>query len=463
MASNIVFNGVTYSIPAEGDFDWGPDLTAYFISIASNALQKTGGTFTLTAEANFGATYGLKSAYLKSQASNPSSAGIVRLGNTEGVYWRNAANNADLGLIVNASDALLFNSKTVLFSGLGLIVNADVSASAAIAYSKLNLTGSIVNADISASAAIAYSKLNLATSIVNADISASAAIVYSKLSLTGSIVNADVSASAAIAYSKLNLAGSIVNADISASAAIAYSKLNLASSIVNADINASAAIAYSKLAALTASRALVSDGSGFVSVSAVTSAELGYVSGVTSAIQTQLDAKQARSTLTTKGDIYVATASGVVARQAVGSNGQVIVADSAQTNGIKYQTLDMGTYTPTSGFGSGVPAASIRVISVAMWWQIGNKVIVKGGAYFRNDSGTVDISWSLPVTNGGGNVTNIGGEMRRSAATGETTTTRSRLTAGSNSSNSTIKWTASGISTAASDGYWEYEFTYTLA
>lgn len=65
-------------------------------------------------------------------------------------------------------------------------------------------------------------------------------------------------------------------------------------SIVNADINAAAAIAYSKLAALTANRALQSDGSGFVSVSAVTNTELGYVSGVTSAIQTQLNAKRAK-------------------------------------------------------------------------------------------------------------------------------------------------------------------------
>jgi hypothetical protein len=42
---------------------------------------------------------------------------------------------------------------------------------------------------------------------------------------------------------------------------------------------------------LTASRALVSDGSGKVAVSDVTSTELGYLDGVTSAVQTQLDAK----------------------------------------------------------------------------------------------------------------------------------------------------------------------------
>lgn len=42
---------------------------------------------------------------------------------------------------------------------------------------------------------------------------------------------------------------------------------------------------------LTASRALVSDGSGKVAVSAVTSTELGYLDGVTSNLQTQLNAR----------------------------------------------------------------------------------------------------------------------------------------------------------------------------
>ena len=61
--------------------------------------------------------------------------------------------------------------------------------------------------------------------------------------------------------------------------------------IVNADVNASAALEFSKMENLTASRALVSDGNGDVSVSAVTSTEIGYLDGVSSAIQTQLDAK----------------------------------------------------------------------------------------------------------------------------------------------------------------------------
>ena len=64
---------------------------------------------------------------------------------------------------------------------------------------------------------------------------------------------------------------------------------NSITNIENADISASAAIAFSKMENLTASKALQSDGNGDVSASGVTNTELGYVSGVTSAIQTQLN------------------------------------------------------------------------------------------------------------------------------------------------------------------------------
>jgi hypothetical protein len=47
---------------------------------------------------------------------------------------------------------------------------------------------------------------------------------------------------------------------------------------------------------LTASRALVSDGTGNLIVSDITSTELGYLDDVTSAIQSQLDGKQATLT-----------------------------------------------------------------------------------------------------------------------------------------------------------------------
>lgn len=62
------------------------------------------------------------------------------------------------------------------------------------------------------------------------------------------------------------------------------------SAITNAKVSSSAAIALSKLATTTASKAIVSDSGGLLSPSSVTSTEVGYLSGVTSAIQTQIGA-----------------------------------------------------------------------------------------------------------------------------------------------------------------------------
>jgi len=46
-----------------------------------------------------------------------------------------------------------------------------------------------------------------------------------------------------------------------------------------------------------------------------------------------------KSTLTTKGDIFVATGSATVVRQGVGANDTVLTADSTQTNGIKWASV----------------------------------------------------------------------------------------------------------------------------
>ena len=66
----------------------------------------------------------------------------------------------------------------------------------------------------------------------------------------------------------------------------------ISASIANVNVDATAAIALTKLASVAdINRALQSDGSGKIVSSSVTSTELGHLSGVTSAIQTQLDAK----------------------------------------------------------------------------------------------------------------------------------------------------------------------------
>ena len=71
----------------------------------------------------------------------------------------------------------------------------------------------------------------------------------------------------------------------------------------------SGAISTVKTSDLTANRALISNGSGKIEVSSVTSTQLGYVSGVTSAIQTQLNKKATLKSPTFTGTPKAPTAS----------------------------------------------------------------------------------------------------------------------------------------------------------
>lgn len=60
---------------------------------------------------------------------------------------------------------------------------------------------------------------------------------------------------------------------------------------ISGSTNTLSNIALSSLVALTIGRVLISDGSGLISASPTTTTELGYLSGVTSSIQTQLNSK----------------------------------------------------------------------------------------------------------------------------------------------------------------------------
>ena len=129
--------------------------------------------------------------------------------------------------------------------------------------------GTLTNTSIKATAAIAYSKLNLAASIVNADVAAGAAIAYSKLNLATSIVNADVAGAAAIAYSKLNLATSIVNADVAAAAAVVLTKLANGSALSVVGNATNGAAAHTDIAAATDGQILRRTGTALAFGSAV--------------------------------------------------------------------------------------------------------------------------------------------------------------------------------------------------
>jgi hypothetical protein len=115
-------------------------------------------------------------------------------------------------------------------------------------------------------------------------------------------------------------------------------------------------------AALTNSKVIHSS-AGAIVESATTSTELGYLSGVTSALQTQLDAKVLKSIMTTKGDILVATASATPARRGVGTDGQVLTADSAETDGVKWATP------------SNAPSSSSEVTNLSLVSSVGSSAL----------------------------------------------------------------------------------------
>jgi hypothetical protein len=93
-------------------------------------------------------------------------------------------------------------------------------------------------------------------------------------------------------------------------------------------------------------------------VADVDDTEIGYLNGVTSAIQTQLDGKVDESLFDAKGDLLVASADNTPAKLGVGTNGFILTANSAATNGVEWaaapislpsQTGNSGKYLTTDG------------------------------------------------------------------------------------------------------------------
>ena len=162
------------------------------------------------------------------------------------------------------------------------------------------------------------------------------------------------------------------------------------------DGSASITIAPSDLSALTASRALLSNGSGLIDVSAVTSTELGYLDGVSSSIQTQLGGKQATIT----GAATTIDDTDLTVNRAVVSNGSGKIAVSAVTStelgyldGVSssIQTQLGGKQAIVSGVSS-TEIGYLDGVSSSIQTQIDGKASSDGGVFTNVDinSGNID-------------------------------------------------------------------------
>lgn len=327
-------------------------------------LQKAGGLFQLLSEVDFGTAYGIKSLVYKTRGTNLAQSGQFRLSNDESITWRNQTNTSDLALKVNTSNVLEFDGAGISIGGDPVqteITVADTSTiNLSLTLSELTadiVAGSITNSLISASAAIAYSKLNLTGSILNSDLANMAQSTFkgrAASSGTGAPVDLTATQATAILNNFVGDSGSggtkgLVPAPAAGDAASnkflsangswivppgAGDVVGPASSTDGGFVkfdgttgklikNSAASIAASDIAALTASRAVVTDGSGFISASAATATEVGYLSGVTSSIQTQLGTKLTNP-LTTTGDLIYSSSGTTGARLGIGSDQQIL-------------------------------------------------------------------------------------------------------------------------------------------
>lgn len=163
-------------------------------------------------------------------------------------------------------------------------------------------------------------------------------------------------------------------------------------------------------------------------VADVDDTEIGYLNGVTSAIQTQLDGKVDESLFDAKGDILVASADNTPAKLGVGTNGYILTANSGATNGIEWaaapislpsQTGNSGKYLTTDGstasWGtvSSYSAPTLGSTSIASGATVSNiagltinsttiptsaTLLTSGGALGTPSSGTLTNATGLPIS-----------------------------------------------------------------
>lgn len=129
MSTAVTYVGTQYNVPAYQDTGYAQgtgNLSSYLIALATGSLTLSGGTFTLTADVDFGSSFGLKATYYKSRAASPSTTGIFRMGTAENIGWRNNLDNGNLTIGSNSTDQLAYTGGDfiTLTAGKGFVATS---------------------------------------------------------------------------------------------------------------------------------------------------------------------------------------------------------------------------------------------------------------------------------------------------------------------------------------------------
>ena len=111
--------GVDFPLPSQSERSWSVQVNAFFVAIGQSLLQKSGGSFTLTNDADFGPDKGALFAYIKTKTStNIPASGWLRMDKADRIIWRNILNNADVPLGLSAASGRVQAGQLIAFDAL---------------------------------------------------------------------------------------------------------------------------------------------------------------------------------------------------------------------------------------------------------------------------------------------------------------------------------------------------------